>query len=122
MRHPCCLLPGSSEPLEIHEIENGLWAFAETPLDGRTDFDKAALAIIWACAEQSWTCFCRHACHHVAEPASILRARKLSLMPDMACVRLSMHVQGYWASRKCRGHSSPLGAGSTAALQLSLRD
>ena len=52
-RHPCCLLPGSSEPLEFDEIENGLWAFAETPLDGRTDSDEAALTMIWACEEQS---------------------------------------------------------------------
>ena len=42
-------LPGSNEPLDFDEIKNGLWAFAETPLDGRTDDEKGALTMLWAC-------------------------------------------------------------------------
>ena len=38
-----------SEPLELDEIENGLWAYAEIRLEDPTPSDAAALAMIWAC-------------------------------------------------------------------------
>lgn len=42
-------IPGTIEPCDFDEIASGLWAYAETALEGRTDSDAMALAAIWGC-------------------------------------------------------------------------